>query len=180
MLGADNMEDETLRVLEGLAKRKGASEKNLTPHEVTSLRKEIQRFTLRRTKGMLNTLVDRAPDKYVDAKGKPCRYPIHKSQVYETDETAGDRDLADQIRGLAKKLKGLALLEEYIEIPEQFRKEGWSDEMYLRGRLSAIQHLSIYNVMSRLRSSRAALYRASEGDGGGFAGLWNSRPDQER
>jgi len=163
MLGADNMEDETLRVLEGLAKRKGASEKNLTPHEVTSLRKEIQRFTLRRTKGMLNTLVDRAPDKYVDAKGKPCRYPIHKSQVYETDETAGDRDLADQIRSLAKRLKGLALLEDYIEIPEQFRKEGWSDEMYLRGRLSAIQHLSIYNVMSRLRSSRAALYEHLKG-----------------
>lgn len=163
MLGADNMEDDTLKVLEGLSRRKGASEKNLTPHEVSSLRKEIQRFTLRRTKGMLNTLVDRAPEQYVDAKGKPCRYPIHKSQVYETDDSSSDRDLAAQIRGLAKKLKGLALLEDNIEIPEQFRKEGWSDEMYLRGRLSAIQHLSIYNVMSRLRSSRAALHEHLKG-----------------
>lgn len=163
MLGADNMEDETLKVLEGLARRKGANDKNLTPHEVTALRKEIQRFTLRRTKTMLNTLVDRAPEKFVDAKGKPCRYPIHKSQVYETSESESDRQLAAQIRGLAKKLRGLALLEENIELPEAFRKEGWSDEMYLRGRLSAIQHLSIYNVMSRLRSSRAALYEHLKG-----------------
>lgn len=30
--------------------------------------------------------------------------------------------------------------------------------MYLKGRLSAIRHLSIYNLMSRLRSSKAALH----------------------
>lgn len=158
MLGADNMEDETLKVLEGLSRRKGATEKNLTPYEVTALRKEIQRFTLRRTKGMLNALVDRAPNQYLDAKGKQCRYPIHKSQVYETDDSRGDRQLAAQIRTLSKQLKGLALLEEFIEIPEAFRREGWSDEQYLRGRLSAVQHLTVYNIMSRLRSSRAALH----------------------
>jgi len=158
MLGADNMEDETLQVLEGLSRRKGATDKNLTPAEVSALRKEIQRFTLRRTKGMLNALVDRSPAQYIDAKGKQCRYPIHRSQVYETDDSPKDREIAAEIRRLAKCLKGIALLEEYIEIPEAFRREGWSDEQYLQGRLSAIQHLTVYNIMSRLRSSRAALH----------------------
>jgi len=45
-----------------------------------------------------------------------------------------------------------------IEMPESFRSEGWTDERYLNGRLSAARHLSLYNVMSRLRSSRAALF----------------------
>jgi len=77
MLGADNMEEETLKVLEGLARRKSGKEQALAPHEVDALRREIQRFTLRRTKATLNAMVDRHPDLYVDAAGKRCRYPHH-------------------------------------------------------------------------------------------------------
>lgn len=158
MLGADNMEEETLKVLEGLARRKGSAEKSLAPSEVAALKEEINRFTLRRTKSKLNELVDLAPDQYIDAKGMPCRYPVHRSMTYETGESAEDCHLAENIRALAKQLRGIALLENYIEIPEAFRREGWTDEMYLKGRLSAIRHLSIYNLMSRLRSSKAALH----------------------
>lgn len=158
MLGADNMEEGTLKVLEGLARRKSGGDQALAPHEVTALRREIQRFTLRRTKAMLNAMVDRNPDQYVDAHGKPCRYPRHNTHSYQTDDTAADRELARRIRETAKKLKGIALLESVIEMPESFRSEGWTDESYLQGRLSAAKHLSLYNVMSRLRSSRAALF----------------------
>lgn len=158
MLGADNMEEETLTVLEGLARRKSGGDQALAPHEVVALRREIQRFTLRRTKAMLNAMVDRNPEQYVDANGKPCRYPRHNSHSYETDDTAHDRELARRIREAAKKLRGIALIEAVIEMPESFRSEGWTDESYLQGRLSAAKHLSLYNVMSRLRSSRAALF----------------------
>ncbi len=158
MLGADNMEEETLKVLEGLSRRKSTGDQALGPHEVVALRREIQRFTLRRTKAMLNTMVDRNPEQYVDAHGKPCRYPHHNSHSYQTDDTVEDRQLARRIRETAKKLKGIALIEPVIEMPESFRSEGWTDENYLQGRLSAAKHLSLYNVMSRLRSSRAALF----------------------
>lgn len=158
MLGADNMEEETLKVLEGLARRKSNGDQALAPHEVSALRREIQRFTLRRTKAMLNAMVDRNPGQYVDADGKPCRYPRHNTHSYQTDDTVKDRDLARQIRDTAKKLKGISLIEPVIEMPESFRSEGWTDESYLQGRLSAAKHLSLYNVMSRLRSSRAALF----------------------
>src|SRR6185369_13230551 len=122
------------------------------------LRREIQRFTLRRTKTMLNAMVDRNPEQYIDAHGKPCRYPRHNTHSYQTDDTAEDRAFARRIREAARQLKGIALLESVIEMPESFRSEGWTDENYLLGRLSAAKHLSLYNVMSRLRSSRAALF----------------------
>lgn len=158
MLGADNMEEETLKVLEGLAGRKSGGDQLLAPHEVAALRREIQRFTLRRTKAMLNAMVDRNPEQYVDAQGKPCRYPHHHTHSYQTADNAVDRDRARRIRETARKLKGIALIEAVIEMPESFHAEGWTDESYLQGRLSAARHLSLYNVMSRLRSSRAALF----------------------
>ncbi len=158
MLGADNMEEETLKVLEGLARRRSGGDQALAPHEVSALRREIQRFTLRRTKAMLNAMVDKNPEQYVDAQGKTCRYPRHNTHSYQTDDTVQCRELARKIRETAKRLKGIALIEPVIEMPESFRSEGWTDESYLLGRLSAAKHLSLYNVMSRLRSSRAALF----------------------
>lgn len=157
MLGADNMEEDTLKVLEGLSRRRKLSDNSLSRQEIDTLRKEIQRFTLRRTKGVLNRLVDSEPHLYFDQHGTRCRYPKHESHIYFTEETEQDQALADAIRELASQLKGLALLENRIEVPEAVQREGMSDERYLSGRLLAVQHLSVYNVMSRLRSSKAAL-----------------------
>jgi hypothetical protein len=163
MLGADNMEDETLQRLETLARRKGAVERNLAPDDARALRDEINRFTVRRTKAMLNALVDRAPDQYVDAAGRPCRYPAHRSMTYETDESVHDGELADEIRQIALSMRGIARLERRIELSDALRREGWSDETYLRGRLSAVRNLSAYTMVSCLRSSKAALHEHLEG-----------------
>jgi hypothetical protein len=157
MLGADNMEEDALDVLEGLSRRKGSVEQNMGPHDVSALRREIQRFTVRRTKSALNALVDRNPSAYVDASGRTCRYPKHLSQTYFPGESAHDRKLAAGIRSIADELLGIALLEQVVEMPEVYRQEGWSEETFLRGRLSATKHLAIHNIMSTLRSSRAAL-----------------------
>lgn len=165
MLGADNMEDETIRRLELLARRKGSIDRSLSPSDVDALRKEINRFTLRRTKVMLNELVDREPGSYLDPKGRVCRYPKHDSRTYSTGESQQDCQLAEQIRDLAKQLRGLALLESHLEMPDALRRDGWDEEAYLRGRLSAVQSLSRYNILSRLRSSRAALHEHLEGTG---------------
>lgn len=157
MLGADNMEDETLQVLERLARRKGRAEQTMTRGDEDVLRREIQRFTVRRTKAVLNALVERGPARYADAEGRPCRYPRHESRTYETGESAPDRELARRIREDAQALMGIALLEERLEMPEAHRAEGWGDDRYLQGRLSALKHLALHNIMATLRSSRAAL-----------------------
>lgn len=158
ILGADNMEEETLKVLEEISRRRRVSDSMIGRTEISRLRKEIQRFTLRRTKSLLNFQVDQNPDLFLDRHGKRCRYPDHISRIYDTGETIHDKAVATNIRQLTYRLKGIALLEDEILLSESLRKEGWTDEGYLAGRLLAVKSLSAYNIMSCLRSSRAALY----------------------
>lgn len=157
MLGADNMEEEALEVLEGLARRRGSAEQSMGPKDVEALRSEIQRFTVRRTKSALNALVDQAPDAYLDPEGQRCRYPRHLSMTYRPGESPRDKELAVSIRRAAAELRGIALIEQRIEMPEAYRAEGWTEDRYLRGRLLAVRHLALHNIMATLRSSRAAL-----------------------
>ena len=163
MLGADNLEEATLRRLELLARRKGSVERSLAPGDVQALREEINRFTVRRTKATLNQLVDRSPQHYVDARGRPCRYPTHRSKTYRTAESERDGQLARRIREVAATMRGIAWLETRIELPDALRREGWSDQSFLQGRLAAARSLSSYSMMSRLRSSNAALHEHLEG-----------------
>lgn len=156
MLGADNLQPSTLKMFEKLLRRRHLN-RSLTDSEREALRQEIQRFTLRRTKAMLNQQVDREPDAYRDAKNKPCRYPRHRPLTYALGESASDRQIAARIRELAGQLRGLAYLAKPIEMPEALRREGWSEEQYLKARLHAASRLPGYLVMATLRSSRGAL-----------------------
>ncbi len=158
LLGADNLEDSALVLFDRLAKRLGTQGgKFLTTHEERlEMQKEVQRFTLRRTKVMLNALVDQHPDAYRDDFGKKCRYPDHRSRTYETEETEGDKQIAIRIREMAGNIRGLSNLRSGLELPESLR--GIIDEdVYIRGRLQGAKGLALYHLMSRLRSSRAAL-----------------------
>ena len=158
LLGADNLEDSALALFDRLAKRLGAQGgKFVTTHEERlEMQKEVQRFTLRRTKVMLNAMVDQQPDAYRDDLGKKCRYPEHRSRTYETEETENDKRIAAKIRELAGQIRGLANLRSGLELPESLR--GVVDEnVYIRGRLQGAKGLALYHLMSRLRSSRAAL-----------------------
>ena len=100
VLGADNLDDETLNQFDRLLRRsKGpidVSEEQLEP-----LRKEVQKFTVRRTKAMFNELIDREPSLYTDVSGRECRYPDHLPQTYELNESTKDIDLAEEIQELA-------------------------------------------------------------------------------
>ncbi|MBU0944747.1 MAG: helicase [Proteobacteria bacterium] len=158
ILGADNLEDSALKIFERLERRM-RSESNqfvTTPEERKILQKEVQRFTLRRTKSILNRMVDEDPDAYCDDRGKKCRYPIHNPKTYKTGETAQDQELAGQIRELATKLKGLLNLQSGIDIPVGWRGD-IDEDKYIHGRIQGARGLAIYHVMSRLRSSKAAL-----------------------
>ncbi|MFO7983891.1 MAG: SNF2-related protein [Desulfuromonadales bacterium] len=158
LLGADNLEDSALALFDRLARRLGAqSGRFVTTHEERlAMQREVQRFTLRRTKVMLNAMVDQHPDAYRDEWGKKCRYPEHRSRTYETEETENDKRIASRIRELAGQIRGLANLRSGLELPESLR--GVVDEdVYIRGRLQGAKGLALYHLMSRLRSSRAAL-----------------------
>lgn len=158
LLGADNLEDSALALFDRLGKRMGNQRSGFitTREERMEMQKEVQRFTLRRTKTMLNAMVDRNPEAYRDDYGKKCRYPEHISRIYTTDETAADQKIVHQIRELAGGIRGLANLRSGLDMPEGLR--GMVDEdAYVRGRLQGAKGLALYHLMSRLRSSRAAL-----------------------
>ncbi len=159
LLGADNLEDSALVLFDRLEKRMRRQSGNLftTRQERMEMQAEVQRFTLRRTKAMLNAMVDKELDAYKDDRGKKCRYPEHRSKTYQTHENDNDKRIAQEIRELAGRLRGLVNLRSAIELPESL--QGIVDEdIYIRGRLQGAKGLALYHLMSRLRSSKAALF----------------------
>ena len=158
LLGADNLDDSALALFEKLGKRLGNQGGGFitTRAERLEMQKEVQRFTLRRTKTMLNKMVDQDPEAYRDDFGNRCRYPEHQSKHYSTKESTQDQLIAEQIRELAGGIRGLVNLRSGIDIPDALRGV-IDEEIYVRGRLQGAKGLALYNLMSRLRSSRAAL-----------------------
>lgn len=154
LLGADNFEDETLDVLARLERRR---DELLTPEEAERLRREIQRFTVRRTKDQINELVERDPDAYVHARtGRVCRFPKHSAQIYPTGESQRDEEVANQIRELAKGLTGIVQLPRRIAVPPG-QRPFVTDEQWLRQRVGAARGLAVHHVLTAMRSSRSAL-----------------------
>lgn len=156
MLGADNLEPSTVQAFQ---KMLGVNDINrtLTEPEIDVLRREIQKFTVRRTKKMLNELVDENPAAFVDAHGRPCRFPNHEPHVYILDEPEDDREIAAKIRALADELYAATYFVQPIEMPEALRTKGWPEESFLNARLGTAKKIARYQIMASLRSSRAAL-----------------------
>jgi len=158
LLGADNLEDSSLKLFEQLERRSRKNKKQFvtTKEERLAMQREVQRFTLRRTKSMLNRMVEEQPLLYRDERGLACRYPKHTPRTYETAESDEDQRIAIEIREIAGRFKGLVNLRSGIDIPDGL--QGKIDvPRYIQGRLQGARGLAIYNIMSRTRSSRAAL-----------------------
>ncbi len=156
LLGPDNFDDATLSVLNRLDKPRGAPAL-LSPDEISALRKEIQRFTVRRTKRQINEAVERDPGAYVHpTSGRVCRYPTHNPKIYPTGETQEDEVAATRVRLHAKALLGLAQLERSLAVPLGLQRI-YSDDNWLQFRLTSAQGLAAHHVLEGLRSSRAAL-----------------------
>jgi superfamily II DNA or RNA helicase len=131
--------------------------RTLSPEEIDLLRAEIQRFTVRRTKPMLNALVEREPDAYVDAEGRRCRFPRHEARTYALNESSEAREIARRIGEVADGLLGVTHFRGTLEMPVALRRQGVTEQRYLEARLRSANRLSRHMVVSSLRSSRAAL-----------------------
>ncbi len=127
------------------------------------LRKEIRRFTVRRTKRQLNKLVEKNPLAYCDQDGNPCKFPEHLPKVYRLEESDADRALAAKIQNLTDELYGVTHFIKPVDMPAVLRDQGLSESRYLDGRLVSAKKLARYIIMASLRSSRAALLEHIEG-----------------
>ena len=157
LLGPDNFDDHTHEILTRLS-RAGRLRASLQPDEEMALRREIQRFTLRRTKAQLNQLVDENPEGYRHpVTRRICRFPQHVPHAYDTAETTEDQIAADQIRDLAAQLRGVSLVPKDIKVPAPLRSS-FTDEQWLNFRTRSAAGLASHHVLAALRSSRAALH----------------------
>lgn len=157
LLGADNLEDETLEVLKRLWSRRANLSENMSGEEREKLRGAIRRFTVRRTKADLNRLVEKNPEPYRDPSGRVCRYPEHRPRTYECKEPTEDLELATRIREVASRLRGLTRFVKPLELSELLRREGVTEEAYLASRLRGAAALAAHDVAAGLRSSRVRL-----------------------
>ena len=156
LLGADNFDDDTLEILEQLDRGIRVGEA-LTDQQRDRLRREIQRFTVRRTKSTLNDLVAQGEDAYRHPQSsRVCRYPAHEPHPYPTGETPSDEVAAEQIRKVASQLLGIVQLGHRLRLPEALVGE-FTDQQWLDGRLRAAHGLARHQVLAAMRSSRAAL-----------------------
>ncbi|WP_020143459.1 SNF2-related protein [Terracoccus sp. 273MFTsu3.1] len=154
-LGADNFADETLTILDRL--HRSAADWSLTEEERSLLRAEIQRFTVRRTKSMLNQLVDAEPQAYRHpVTGRICRYPTHVSASYATGEGEDECAIAKQIKQVAAALTGVARIGKMISLPDGLRRT-YTEAQWLDSRVGAARGLAAYQVRAAMRSSQAAL-----------------------
>lgn len=163
LLGADNLDDEPLRILREKLWQRGGGLQELDDSEREALRAAILHFMVRRTKKMLNALVDREPERYRNRLGALCRYPKPNSRVYALNERGKDCALAAEIRANAGKLRGVLPLRKPIVLSEVLRAQGMTEARYCRARLLGAAGLAAYLVMATLRSSRAALFEHLHG-----------------
>ena len=157
LLGADNLDDEVVDALELLSKIGSHIGLPSFQGELNLVKSGIQRCTVRRTKRMLNVLIDREPREYVNEDGCPCRFPEHRSKFYGLDEPDEDQAIAREIRRLSERLHPVTYFQKGIDTPAHIVRRGVTQERYVDWRLRGAKSIARYQVMALLRSSSAAL-----------------------
>jgi superfamily II DNA/RNA helicase len=163
ILGADNFDEDVLDIFERLGRSRDQSHEMLSAGDIQVLKHAVQQFTVRRTKTMLNAMIDATPERYRDTRGSKCRYPEHIAHFYPCGETVRDSELAEEILLCTGNLHGISRLQAVFRLSESQKRDGVSEGDYIEWRLRAAQNLARYQVMAALRSSKAALIEHLQG-----------------
>ena len=163
LLGADNLPDEALEVFGRLRKRLRGGTRDEPDEELTLIKREIERFMVRRTRADLNRIADARPEEYRLATGRQARYPHHVANYYDCPGSEDDLAIADRITVLASQLKGVARIPGPVEMSRSLAVQGMTEEQYLKMIVNAARALAAHLVLDCLRSSRAALYEHVQG-----------------
>jgi len=179
LLDIDNLSDEDFEIYKNLLHKPYLRNKQ---ENINSLRKFISKFTVRRTKKILNREIDKESDKYINLLGNTCRFPNQIEQTYETRETPEDIKIVLKINELTQQLKGVTYLTTFYKPKYEISKED-ALRNYIQRRLSSGRALPIYQIRAALRSSHVALVEHIEGskkasDYFGFKTKKNATGDQ--
>lgn len=160
MLGADNLDENTLEILESCS---WLGRRGLSDDDKRQLRQALRRFTVRRTKRKFNELIDREPGRYHNRRGDSCRYPEHTPYYYDLHESDRDLEIATKITEITRELLGVIMFDKPLRLTKIMRELGWTEQRYVTMRLRSATALARYQIRSALRSSRAALWEHLHG-----------------
>ncbi|WP_222224970.1 SNF2-related protein [Marinobacterium arenosum] len=167
ILGADNFDPAGIKAFNHYL-QKPNKDPALKEEHLKKLKKEISRFTIRRTKSDFNALIDRSPLEYTDEYQRPCRYPKHNPCSFSTGESDQAISIAEEIRSLTQRLTGIGYVERKIALPSHL-EEQFSTKELIDWRLAIARAAAIYQIMSHLRSSRKAALAHIQGGTDGHA-----------
>jgi superfamily II DNA or RNA helicase len=152
LLDIDNLSDTDLTTFLLLRRNR---KKTLERHQLEMLKGYINQFIVRRTKKELNRMIEREPELYKNKYHHTCKYPQTKPDIYDTGETEEDKKIADKIKELSLRLKGLHYLQ-IFKIPEYLTTDD-DKRNYVQQRFNSAPALASFMVRSSLRSSHCAL-----------------------
>ncbi len=166
LMDPDNLSDAALKTFDDW----GIHRRPQNESAMVEIRRQISQFTIRRTKGDLNSFIARHPEGYTRPKTLSdgtkaivfCRYPSTRSQTYRLEETASDLEAAKEIDKLSWNLKGLIYLRKLTATPDELSSAD-KQQKFLDGRIKVANALAAWNIKAMLRSSRAALLEHIEG-----------------
>jgi len=138
---------------------------DLSGEQRKTVTRTISTITVRHTIPNLNEMIDREPDQYTDDLGQRCRYPEVDHRTYLLHETDRDREIAQRIRELAGRLKGLTGIpkEKMFSSRRFWFLDGKAPRDPVTMRLNALAGLARYKVTAALRSSVPRLVELIEG-----------------
>jgi superfamily II DNA or RNA helicase len=156
LLGSDHFTDGAQARLDRLYAYR-VDDDPTTADDRDALRREIQTFTVRRTKQQLNRFVDKDPDAYKLESGRTARYPKSIPRTYTLTPSEADLKIAGDIVLIANQLTGIARVGNSLSLGQRQREEGVTDEAYLNRLTVSAAGLARHMVLDCLRSSTAAL-----------------------
>ena len=159
LLDIDNLTDDDFEKFKELVKKPYLRSKE---DNIQNLRNFISKFTVRRTKKLLNKEIEKDPEKYINRLNKTCKFPNQIEKTYLTKETELDKKIVLEINKLASQIKGITYLTSFNKPKFEITKEE-SLKGYIDKRISSGRALSIYMIRASLRSSKVALVEHIEG-----------------
>jgi len=157
ILGADNLDEDTIRAIRKISTKYYLPGQNKESSE--AIRKELEKFTVRRTKREINQMLDRNPEGYERPGGGLYRYPRQHPEIYLLNESEADCEQAREIKKQASKLIGIHWVQQPIKRTEYQKKLDTSEEEWLKIRLHSAGVSARYAIAEALRSSRPALIK---------------------
>jgi len=152
LLDIDNFPEEVIASYKEYAYKRG----ELSGKDLEQFQKVLGFFVVRRTKRELNAMIKKAPARYLNRLGHPCRYPEQNEHVYSLDESPEDIKIAEEINKHAEQLLGITRLQKLGNPRAKYLSDEEQSD-YLRMRIRSAAGLSRHTVQDALRSSTAAL-----------------------